>query len=68
MALKGSSNSGSSNDAALIGDTRMALAYKPLPRTEGPNYGLGGTKPSDEYRVTGNGASGSDSGSVDSEY
>lgn len=42
-------------DMALIGDTKMPLASKPLPKRTGPNfgYGGGGMEGSSEYRVTG---------------
>lgn len=39
-------------DAALIGDTRHELHTKSLPRTFGPNYGLGnGKAPGEQLRV-----------------
>lgn len=44
------SNPGSSEDQALIGDTRNPLHFKPLPKSMGPNYGYGKEVPTDEVR------------------
>lgn len=46
-----------SEDAALIGDTRMPLQYKPLPKLYGPNFGLNkdSLSDSDGFRVNGGG-------------
>lgn len=45
------------SDFALIGDTKMELHTKSLPRRMGPNFGYGQTAPDDDYRVTDGGAS-----------
>ncbi len=39
-----------SEDAALIGDTRMELQYKPLPKRTGPNFGTMGEGEGSECR------------------